>query len=70
MKQVEFWQWVVDSETPPGKRIKTRHHMTEADALARDPTAVRVPGSLIVRSLPVTEDEFRANTTSAFFNDK
>ena len=52
MKQVGYWRGYVESQTPPGKRIKTRHHMTREDALARDPTATPVPGSLEVRHIP------------------
>jgi hypothetical protein len=62
MRKVEYWLWIVDSETPPGKRIKTRYRMTEADALARDPTSVKVPGSCEIREIPETDEEFaRAN---------
>jgi len=39
---------------------------TVEDALQRDPDAVRVPGSCIVRNLPVTPEEFDAQCTSAF----
>jgi hypothetical protein len=56
-KPTEFWRWIVNSESPPGKRIKTRHLMTREQALARDPTAEPVPGSMEMRDLPETEDE-------------
>jgi hypothetical protein len=48
MEPIELWRWIITSETT-GKRVKTRHRMTEADALAMDPTAEKVPGSLEVR---------------------
>ena len=44
----EYWRWEIWSDTAH-RRIKTRHLMTEADALAQDPTAVRVPGTLELR---------------------
>lgn len=56
-KRTEFWRWEVWSETGPRKRIKTRHLMTEAQALERDPTAVRVPGTMELRNLPETDEE-------------
>jgi len=49
MEQQEYWRWLMHSDTHH-KRVKTRHLMTEADALAQDPTAERVPGSLELRS--------------------
>lgn len=48
MKRKEMYLWEVASETPPGRRVKTRYHMTREDALARDPTAKPIPGSLQV----------------------
>ncbi len=59
MKPTEFWLWRIRDERN-GKFYKTRHRMTEADALARHPEAVRVEGSLEVRDLPETEEELRA----------
>jgi hypothetical protein len=32
MKRVPFWYWIIDSETPPGKRRKTSWLMTEEQA--------------------------------------
>jgi hypothetical protein len=63
-KRTEFWRWEVWSETGPRKRIKTLHLMTEAQALGRDPTAVRVPGTLEIRDLPETQAELAALTHS------
>jgi hypothetical protein len=59
MKPVAFYHWEVASETPPGKRIKTRHKMCATDALARDPTA-RPLGEPEWRDMPETEEEQRA----------
>lgn len=44
-----LWQWrVLDPDRPWQRRYKTRHHMTESEALAMDPTAERVEGTLRV----------------------
>jgi hypothetical protein len=69
-KRSEFWRWEVWTETGPRKRIKTRYLMTEAQALERDPTAVRVPGSMEVRDLPATEAERLALTHTGRGRDK
>lgn len=64
MKATEFWLWVVPNELT-GKPHKTRYRMTEAVALARFPTAQKVPGSCEVRDLPETPEELgRAHTHS------
>jgi hypothetical protein len=60
MKRTEFWRWNVAHPFKHGKTIATRHRMTEQDALAGDPSATRVPGSLEVRDLPETQDELNA----------
>ena len=46
MKRVAFFLWIVDSETPPGRRVRTRHKMDEATALERGGSPVRVEASL------------------------
>jgi hypothetical protein len=48
-----YYLWVEHK----GKRVKSRWAMTEADALARDPGAIKVPGSEEVRELPDTQAE-------------
>lgn len=58
-KPTEFWRWEIWSDRTPRKRIKTRHHMTREDALARDPTSTPIPGTREVRNLPETEEEYR-----------
>lgn len=57
MKRIEMHRWEVASETPPGRRVKTRHHMTREEALMRDPSAVPIPGTLRVVDLPEASDE-------------
>ena len=57
MKKVEYWYWRMRSETAPHKITTTRWRMPEAEALERDPNAVRVPGTLEVRELPETDEE-------------
>ena len=54
MKQVERYRWKVDSQTPPGRRITTRHYMTREQALDRDPTAepVGLPQYLYMPETP------------------
>lgn len=42
MKKVMMYRWQLLSDTIPGKVIKTRHLMTEAEAKARDPNAVPI----------------------------
>lgn len=52
MKQVAYYQFIVDSETPPGRRIRTKHKMDEATALERGGNPVRVEASLEWRDVP------------------
>lgn len=61
MKRTEFWNWWITSETHH-KRVKSSWKMTEADALKRDPKAERVPGTMELRDLPETPDEFQFNS--------
>ena len=44
---LHLWRWRITDDR--GRRISTRHLMTEADALATDPTAERIPGTEEVR---------------------
>ena len=46
------WRWRVADPLRPGKTYLTRHHMTEAEALAMDPAAQREPLSLLVIQRP------------------
>lgn len=61
MRQVEYWRWVVLNETT-GKRQATRYRMKEADALAMDPQAERVPGSMELRQVPDVDEHPPAPT--------
>lgn len=47
MHTITLWRWHITDDR--GRRIETRHRMTEADALATDPTAERIPGTEDVR---------------------
>ena len=58
MKQVEFWYWKMRDML--GRVRRSVCEMTEADALARDPDAVRIPGTLVVRNCPENADEVAA----------
>jgi hypothetical protein len=51
MKRVAFYLWIVDSETPPGRRVRTRHKMDEATAIERGGNPVRVEASLEWRNV-------------------
>jgi hypothetical protein len=57
MKTVEYWRWRLASATKPGKRTTTSYVLTEEEALRRDPTAERMPGTRVEREVPETEDE-------------
>lgn len=45
MNTVELWRWRV-TDPATGRAYRTRHVMTEADALALDPNAQRVDHTL------------------------
>lgn len=68
MKPTEYWRWKIPDERKPGRTIVTSWKMTEADALARYPTAVREAGTMEVRHLPETDAEIAAKMTGAFRN--
>lgn len=56
MKTIDLWRWYA-TDPATGRRRATRHVMTEADALATDPGAERVLGSLEQRQVPASADE-------------
>lgn len=56
MKTIDLWRWLI-TDPATGRRRPTRHVMTEADALATDPGAERVPGSLEQRQVPESAAE-------------
>jgi len=43
-----------------GKMSPTRHHCTEEQIRKSHPEAVRIEGTLIVREIPETDEEWRA----------
>ena len=51
---IHKWRWRINDPARPGRRYVTRHHMTEAEALATDPAAERVENSLMVIEAPGT----------------
>lgn len=51
MKTVELWRWRI-TDPANGRRYTTRHRMSAADALATDPKAERVEGSMELRRVP------------------
>ena len=57
MKRVTRYRWITDSETPPGRREKTRHHMTAEQAHARHTNAVPIESTLEWLDVPETEAE-------------
>jgi hypothetical protein len=65
VKTVELWRWRVPDERKPGRTHVTRWAMTEAEALAKWPTAVRV-GEPELREMPETADDLRASFTGSF----
>jgi len=58
MKQLEYWQWwlVDDVDGAAGTRHKSHWKMTAEEA-ADYPGAMRVEGTLEIRSLPETKGE-------------
>jgi hypothetical protein len=64
MKTVEQWRWYVRSLT--GRVIKTRYHMSEEEALARDKEARRVEGSRRVIQVAETREELVNRTHSSW----
>ena len=58
MRTLELWRWRVRDVR--GKLITTRAHLTEAEALARDPCAVPEPGTQELRQVPESASELAA----------
>jgi hypothetical protein len=64
MKRVEVFRWYLPNANPRGKPYLSRWHMNAEEAAARG--AIRPePSSRIVRDLPDTEDEKRAQIPQA-----
>jgi hypothetical protein len=57
MKEVEFWQWWIVSQTTH-KLCKTSWRMTAEQALAMYPEAERVEGSCEIRLCPEKPEEY------------
>lgn len=61
MHTVSRWRWrILDPDR--GRRYTPRCHMTEADALALDPTAERVDGTLQLLELPDSPAEHQSTS--------
>lgn len=61
MARLELWRWLI-TDPERGVRYATRHRMCEADAVALDPAAERVPGTLEVREVADDVDQLRASS--------
>lgn len=57
MKRIETYRW---RTRWAGRWTITRYHASEADIRVEHPEAERVPGTLIVREVPETEEELAA----------
>ncbi|MBY0469275.1 MAG: hypothetical protein K2Q07_09890 [Burkholderiaceae bacterium] len=68
MKPVEYWRWRIPDERRPGRTTVTSWLMSAETALARYPTAERVPGSMEIRQLPESDEDIARNLTSAMFS--
>lgn len=67
MKQIELWTWTLRCETT--RRVaRSRWKMTAEQAKALDPMAQAVPGTLEVREVPESREEWPNWPTSAFGN--
>lgn len=51
MHTIDLYRWVI-TDRKSGRRSTTRYRMTREDALATDPHAEAVPGSLEQRRVP------------------
>ena len=61
--KITLYRWRIRDEVT-GRMRTTRHHMTEADALARHPEAERLDDTREVREVP--DDPLYQRTTSAW----
>jgi hypothetical protein len=55
MRRVETYRWRIQWL---GRWTTTRHHACEGDIKVEHPEATPVPGTLIVREVPETEEEY------------
>ena len=65
MRQAEYWEWWLPDERT-GKLRRSGYRMTEATAHATHPDAKRIEGSRELRTVPETDAELGANSTSAW----
>jgi hypothetical protein len=63
MKRVPLYRWIIDSETRPGRRVKTRHAMTEELALSRGGNPVRIDPPVQWIDVAETDEERAAHLT-------
>ena len=56
MKEVEFWRWYMWNNQRT-KKVATKYRMDAETALAQDPEAERVPGSVEGRMVPESNAE-------------
>lgn len=47
-REIRLWRWMIPSETPPGRMVRSRWRMTEEEA-AKYAGAVKIEGTLEVR---------------------
>lgn len=66
MRTDTFWLWRTPDPRRPGRLRVTAWRMTESEALARWPGAVRVEGSAELREVPETEADRQAVATSSW----
>lgn len=57
MKTEQTYRWLTKWN---GKMTPTRYHATEESIRKSHPEAVRIEGTLIVREIPETDEEWRA----------
>jgi hypothetical protein len=71
MKTVEYWHWLIPTPTEHSTRmVKTRYRMDEATALEAHPGSKKALGTMESRNVPDTDDDMRANFTSAWLRSK
>jgi hypothetical protein len=69
MRFEERWQWWIRAPLKDNpKRHRSRWHMSEAEALRRDPQATRVEGTRQVIEIAETNEEIAARSHSVGSN--
>jgi hypothetical protein len=71
MRREEHYRW--RCRGPGGKAFTTRYHCTENEIRVEHPEAERVEGTLVVRDVPETAEEYarvtQANSSSSWRSD-